>query len=407
MAIYAISLDYNCLTSNAYFDSCLLDGSLLKKPTNEADNENDWNVRLGDSQFNTLTHYNSSLIEHLQKKTKAVKNAYLLNGSQRQDCETEIKRSTVSQWPVYSFYALAKFAGEIGARFDPFLIGDIKRKKAKKHSHLEAGACYKDFMQFFQGERETLPTYKCVGPNGLTDSSKISLIYAQVHKLANDHPGKKIEFDFFGDDNDIHSSINEFFKANSWLLPKNVQLNLHIYCDKNRRTNPQRKTWSPFDKPIQGTGFIDAAFDETVLEMLQSLKPNEYNGAQPLNETLNPKTLRKRKEKDLSTSDTRVTIKSFRDEYDTQEIVASVCTLGFYNLLKELVGDSKEYIGLKVALTTLLFLGTGGIAGIGAGIAVLAKKSNCFCCFFSNNQTVPDKQPSEFELDIQENHAHK
>lgn len=80
--------------------------------------------------------------------------------------------------------------------------------------------------------------------------------------------------------------------------------------------------------------------------------------------------------------------------YTPFEIAASICSLGFYVLLKEMVDDpnykrrEEDTVYGKALLVALLFLGTGGIAGIGASFVVVCRQ-----CFF---------QPKKPELEDQE-----
>lgn len=61
------------------------------------------------------------------------------------------------------------------------------------------------------------------------DDSKLLMLYAQTHHIATKHPGKKIQFHFYDDREDILNPLKSFFEKFPELLPPHVTLHLHKY----------------------------------------------------------------------------------------------------------------------------------------------------------------------------------
>jgi hypothetical protein len=108
------------------------------------------------------------------------------------------------------------------------------------------------------------------------DDTKISLIYAQIHKAASENPNVNIVFNFFDDRaggyNGILATLRMFFSENADLLPHNVSLHLHKYDGEELVTawtrhgerfyGYQEELSNP--NPIQGKGPIDYNYRETL-----------------------------------------------------------------------------------------------------------------------------------------------
>jgi len=89
----------------------------------------------------------------------------------------------------------------------------------------------------------------------LFDESKLTILYAQMHKIAAENPNDDITFDFYDDrDFDILMNLYLFFNNNRDLLPGNVKLRLHHYAGKGIRDF----------KEIKGEGSIDYHYEENI-----------------------------------------------------------------------------------------------------------------------------------------------
>lgn len=127
------------------------------------------------------------------------------------------------------------------ATFDPFLMADI-------YGHLPEGESFR---------RATDPDYKDPHAGCIVDASKLTLLYAQMHKLANENPDKHISFEFYDDKLEITEGLFAYFKSHPTLIPANLDLCIRIYAGVMVSSMPT----------IRGHGFIDSHYKETVIEM--------------------------------------------------------------------------------------------------------------------------------------------
>ncbi len=66
-------------------------------------------------------------------------------------------------------------------------------------------------------------------PTCFADESKLTLLYAQMHKAAAENPEKEIVFDFYDARHDVLSGLANFLGAHHDLMPDNLTLCLHQY----------------------------------------------------------------------------------------------------------------------------------------------------------------------------------
>lgn len=95
----------------------------------------------------------------------------------------------------------------------------------------------------------------------INDETKCSIVYAQVHKLAEefDRNGEKanIVFNFYDDREDITNDVQHLFEARRDLLPHNVTLNVYQY----NGDTPVLKS------SIKGTGVVDVFYRRTIRQI--------------------------------------------------------------------------------------------------------------------------------------------
>ena len=91
------------------------------------------------------------------------------------------------------------------------------------------------------------------------DDSKLTILYAQMHKAAADNPEASIVFDFYEGRHFVLESLNLFFKKNKELIPGNVTLCLHHY----HGVDPVSFS------PIKGKGGIDYSYHQNIRNMVK------------------------------------------------------------------------------------------------------------------------------------------
>jgi hypothetical protein len=202
-----------------------------------------------------------SILNALRLEDKKV---ILMMGSNRQKSDTDHMNSlfnkngscTTALLDVYNYLkkCLKDSNPSVAIGIDNYLLADSFNQKP-------AGTEFKKILRKVTNLNEE---EKDINNKSLKiDESKFTLLYAQIHKVASDHPDNKIIFDFYDDrDKDILSGLHDIFAYNADLLPKNVTLRLHAYAgDKESQTN---------FLALKGTGRIDYNFQENIQCIPQS-----------------------------------------------------------------------------------------------------------------------------------------
>lgn len=153
----------------------------------------------------------------------------------------------------------------IGAEFDDFLLTDL-------YNNLSSGTTFKAAQALINQESNSYDAEQVAKNkpflNWIHDESKLTLLYAQMHKVALENPNERIEFNFIDDRDDLLNQLQAYFTQYPSEIPPNVQLKLKQYrgpSDINGKPyNPQ-----VLDYPaIQGTAVdADKAYVQTVKKM--------------------------------------------------------------------------------------------------------------------------------------------
>ena len=147
----------------------------------------------------------------LPKDRRCVSIATARQSKEDDDYCTEYNNST-SCFPLY-FY----LGDYLDAQNDRFLLSDAR-------GHLASGTSFK---------LATDPEYKGKHEDWYFDESKISMIYAKVHRSAACNPNGTALFTFYDDRKDILDGLHRFFTENKELLPDNLVLKL---CRRERES---------------------------------------------------------------------------------------------------------------------------------------------------------------------------
>ncbi|MBN9229646.1 MAG: hypothetical protein BGO90_08140 [Legionella sp. 40-6] len=154
--------------------------------------------------------------------------------------------------PLFHRYISKKIAN---THIEPFLMADIfgvykidKRNRTENDQFKTAGDSYKAILQHHYGNKVTPQE------STISDSTKLSLIYAQLHRAASLHPQDTISVDFYEDNHDILTEMGNFFGRYPEMLPKNVEINII----------PYNGTFFGKKQTIKGTGTIDHAYPWTL-----------------------------------------------------------------------------------------------------------------------------------------------
>lgn len=131
-------------------------------------------------------------------------------------------------------------------KLDPYLLADT-------YGRLQAGESFgkavkKKLLENMDGHE-----------SWLFDDSKLTILYAQMHKVASEHPDADIIFDFYEDRQSILEGLRDFFQNNQDLLPNNITLNLHEYCGNDVSNMAEIKGLD---------GVIDANYSQNIFKMI-------------------------------------------------------------------------------------------------------------------------------------------
>lgn len=215
-----------------------------------------------DTRKDAVINANKKFLDTLKSEKANYKETIVFVGSIRQ-CIPRDESNSKRNRSESAFTAIPKIAQYLGARFDGFLIADVNHD-------LPAGTVY---------NHSTWTDYQ-KPPQYLSylDDTKVTILYAQMHKLALRYPDKQIEFEFIDDRHDILEKLyNYFFKKHPELTPPNVTLQLtqYVSCELKPgvyRINPKEDNEIDMQYGRFVNNLIDAAqlrvVDDESYEML-------------------------------------------------------------------------------------------------------------------------------------------
>jgi hypothetical protein len=191
-----------------------------------------------------------------------------MNGSQRQSYPSDefccmMKVDAGSDSFVISescFVSLPKLVNHIGrrsgkdqlCRLDGYMLVDT-------FAQLKKGSVFSEAMlqDEFHILRSKLMELICVD-----DKSRLLILYAQMNKMASEHVGKQIYFDFYSADRGQLQVLYEIFMKHVSLKPKNVLLRLLTYDGSSLECSFQVENYFQ--------GLIDHQYDKNVKIILDS-----------------------------------------------------------------------------------------------------------------------------------------
>lgn len=192
---------------------------------------------------------NLPLLDSLKAQNPNYKQTIVLIGSARQSVEYDRVNAKNNQTESI-FDAIQKVATYLEVKLDKFLTSDIHNTIVPPGTSFDLAT-----------QSPTKPQPTC-----FLDDSKLSLLYAQTHKLATDYPNETILFEFYDDrgceswdiKEDILEKLQAYFTQHPEALPSNVTLRLNHY---------EGEAVTPYPE-IQGIGCIDTQYPKTAKQMV-------------------------------------------------------------------------------------------------------------------------------------------
>lgn len=234
--------------------------------------------RLSEASRDPLIEHNPVILEKIKSKIKkgGFDKVTFMIGSNRQSQPVDSRNSQYNSTPS-CFYALNKICQHIRQAIsrdtiefsvDTYLLSDT-------FGSTSIGENFNNALIHKQNYKFS---------DWFFDESKLTILYAQMHKIASENPDSKIRFSFYEDryyqpqgklldPQDILHALMSFFKSNSDLIPNNITLTLHHYDGLNY-TNVAR---------ISGKGLIDEHYQNSIKTMVECAGLdydkdwNEYN----------------------------------------------------------------------------------------------------------------------------------
>lgn len=213
---------------------------------------------------------NEKLFRTLSDYVEQFPNSVLMIGSSRQSILLDYLSQSNNRLFIRCFPFYLQVANILKIKFDPLLLSDLYselipgmtfHKSMQLDYPFEQRADYAGNVFLIQKFYREISNYNM---DCLLDESKFCLLYAQIHKIAQDYPGKKIIFRFFDDQSKLLNDLRKLFSANLNLIPKHVHLEFHCYNGHEPRLH--------FD--LTGTGIIDLNYQKTINSIMQVICEN-------------------------------------------------------------------------------------------------------------------------------------
>jgi hypothetical protein len=211
-----------------------------------------------------LIKANQPFLHYLADLGRTYEDKVLMIGSSRQSSFIDFMSQKGNRQLLRCFPYYLQIAGFLGIHFDSLLMADVYANLAPGTAYnLELAVDYpfKDKDDFSKYHMKALAFQASqrspVPPDAFCDVSKVSLIYAQVHKMAHKYYPNLVVFKFFDDDLKNLNGIYAIFHRYPDLLPLNLRLDLCQYDG-----DELKDLYS-----LQGSGALDQDFYQTVLDI--------------------------------------------------------------------------------------------------------------------------------------------
>lgn len=157
---------------------------------------------------------NYSFLSRLKQENNQYEKVYSLIGSNRQSVAVDRHNYIKDSVMVGScFPAMIRVNQYLEVVFDSFLLADL-------YGNLRGGISFQCAID---------PGYTGRHSDWIFDHTKITLLYAQMHRKALQHLDKEIVFDFYDDKHQILRRLGKFYSAHPELVPRNIRLRLNHY----------------------------------------------------------------------------------------------------------------------------------------------------------------------------------
>lgn len=238
-----------------------------------------------DENTNQVIKANQIFLNKLKEENTSFDQTILMVGSARQSEALDALNSASLKKPklatescfsairkIGQYLAQTQSATATPVMLDKFLLNDA-------FSNVPDGTTFDQAMARMDETHSTFTerySKKQYNTDLIVDNSKLTILYAQMHKQAKAHPYANIQFDFYDDKGAINSSnekelldhLHDYFSQYPNMIPSNMILQLNHY-EGSAVTAYQ---------PIKGSGLIDLYYRSTIKEMVNispKILPNQ------------------------------------------------------------------------------------------------------------------------------------
>jgi hypothetical protein len=250
------------------FDGCLSNEIYASALETTSPEPWDTDVTSGPQQIDqAIINANKGILEQILS-TREDSEDHVMIGSNRQDLMSDWGNGSAINAisPGSEIPRFKAIASHLSAQLDKFLLPDLEEggglgsefDKIAGNKYLNPNGSYKPNLKWGDlVKEEGASTF-------VDDSTKVSLLFAQMQKASMDHPNDEIEFNFHDDLIGIVEGLQGFFKRYPELIPKNVVLNLQGYSgpkpagEENEQRSGKTYPYGPAKgiDSIKGTGSI-------------------------------------------------------------------------------------------------------------------------------------------------------
>ncbi|KTD48933.1 Dot/Icm T4SS effector [Legionella rubrilucens] len=217
---------------------------------------------------------NKALLDLIANNAEGYESTTLYAGTNRQsisdDAANAHRNDTGSAFP-HLMQLTAYLNKFLKVKLDKFLLTDLYHQRKAGESFNEALTLLEKDSPHYDREKIKHGPFK----DWLHDQSKLTLLYAQIHRFAKQHPKDTLDFYFYDDRDDILDKLHAYFQQNPHRLPRNLCLRIKQYCGEGSLKDYP---------PVQGTGKIDKKYKATVKHLAtDTLASERFQQKSPAN----------------------------------------------------------------------------------------------------------------------------
>ena len=223
---------------------------------------------------------NKELLDQIRQSNSNYKSTYVFVGSNRQSISDD-KSNAHSTQNGSGYPRVLRIGNYLEAPVDKLLLTDV-------YNNLPDGETFDQALIFLDAQHHNYDREQYTGITFLEwlhDKSKLTILYAQIHKLTTENRGDDIEFYFYDDRKDILNNLHQFFLTHPNLLPNNTALYLIRYSGPIDANNKKIEPLTNAYEPVCGSGVIDTAYKNTVKKIAaECIESRRFQMMDPTNE---------------------------------------------------------------------------------------------------------------------------